>query len=243
MYDGSEYFGFAKQSARGGEATPTVALRLEEAISKFLDRKTQILGASRTDRGVHAIGQTINFLCFSEIRTENLKSAINFYLPGDIRILKAEEVSLDFHSRFSAKEKEYCYTIFEGPEVPYNFRGFAHHVHRPIGLDGLKAAAGFLIGEHDFASFGSENKGNTVRKMFEIKIEEELHRMGRIIRIYFRANAFLYKMIRSIVGTILEVGMEKREKGEIPEILEAKDRKRAGVCAPPQGLCLMKVGY
>ena len=238
MYEGTRYFGFAEQAD-----VPTVSGEIKRSLKSLLQEEVSIIGASRTDRGVHALGQVVNFMTGSKIRTESFSGALNFYLPGDIRVLKAEEVPDDFHSRFMARGKEYCYSIFMGGQIPFNLRRFAYHSHRDLEIERMRDAAARLVGEHDFSSFAQEIIGRPIRRISSIEITEKPAIMGRFLEFRFIGNGFLYKMIRAIMGTLIETGLNKRTPDEVEEILKARDRKRAGVTAPAHGLCLVGVNY
>lgn len=238
MYDGTNYFGFAGQMG-----VPTVSGELARALKELFDDDLPVIGASRTDRGVHAIGQVVNFKCGPKIRTDEIGRALNFYLPEDIRVLSADETDQAFHARFSAKGKEYRYRVFEGAQVPFDRRFYALHLKRAIDLAAIKEARRYLLGEHDFTSFAQELTGSAIRRIDSIEIEESAHSLGRFLDFHFRGSGFLYKMIRTIMGTLIDVGLGKKRAGEVEEILKARDRKRAGMTVLPHGLCLMKVEY
>jgi len=238
MYEGAGYFGFADQ-----RDVPTVEGCLKRSLKKLLNEDVPIIGASRTDRGVHALGQVISFKAGPKIEIGDFPGALNFLLPADIRVLSSEEVLDDFHARFSARGKEYCYSVFVGREIPFNLRNYAHHARRELDLPAMEKAAMHLIGEHDFSSFAQEIAGSPIRRIDAIDIIENAHKMGKFLEFRFRGNGFLYKMIRTIMGTLIEVGLNKKSPDKINEILKACDRKCAGVTAPPHGLCLIGVNY
>jgi tRNA pseudouridine38-40 synthase len=238
MYEGTGYFGFAKQSD-----VPTVEGEITRSLKSLCSEEIRVFGASRTDRGVHALGQVASFKTEGKIKTADFTNALNFFLPSDIRILSSEDVPDGFHARFSARGKEYVYSVFIGREVPFYLRKYALHLRRGIDIPAIEAAAAHLIGEHDFSSFAQEIKGSPTRKIESIKIFEKSEKLGCLLEFHFRGNSFLYKMIRTIMGTLLEVGAGKKTPAEVFEILKARDRKRAGATAPPQGLCLIGVNY
>ncbi|MFA4966746.1 MAG: tRNA pseudouridine(38-40) synthase TruA [Candidatus Margulisiibacteriota bacterium] len=238
MYDGAGYFGFAEQ-----KEVPTVSGELKRSLKKLLGEEIPIIGASRTDRGVHALGQVVSFKSGSRLSANDYKGALNFLLPSDIRVLKAEEVGEEFHARFSARGKEYCYSIFEGRDLPFNLRNFSLHVRGGLDAAAMRKAADYLLGEHDFTSFAQEIIGSPIRRIDAIDIVEKNDPMGRVLEFRFRGNSFLYKMIRAIMGTLIEAGRGKKGPDEINEILKARDRKRAGATASPHGLCLIRVIY
>ncbi|KAF0134258.1 MAG: tRNA pseudouridine38-40 synthase [Candidatus Saganbacteria bacterium] len=238
MYDGTSYFGFAEQ-----KNAKTVMGEIRRSLKKLLGEEVKVNGASRTDRGVHAIGQVVNFKCASRMGAGEFLNALNFYLPKDIRVLDSEEIDDSFHARFSAKNKEYCYSVFEGKEIPYFLRSFALHVKRKLDVPLMKLAAGKLTGEHDFSSFAQEIKGSPVRVIESIEIEEKPQFVGRLLELKFKGNGFLYKMVRALSGTLVDAGLKKIKPNDVAEILEARDRKRAGKTLPGHGLCLVKVNY
>ena len=238
MYEGTGYFGFASQ-----RDVPTVEGCLKRSLKNLYSGDVPVVGASRTDRGVHALGQVVSFKVGPKIETGDFPGALNFLLPADIRILSSEEVTCDFHARFSARGKEYCYSVFVGREIPFNLRNYAHHVRRELDVPAVNCAASHLIGEHDFTSFAQEIIGCPTRRIESIKVSEKVETMGCLLEFHFRGNGFLYKMVRTIMGTLIEVGHGKKKPDEVYEILKARDRKRAGVTAPPHGLCLIGVNY
>ena len=212
-------------------------------MKSLCSHEVRIFGASRTDRGVHALGQVVNFIAEGKIKTADFIGALNFFLPSDIRVLSSEEAPDDFNARFSARGKDYTYSVFIGREVPFNLRKYALHLRREIDIPAIEAAAAQLIGEHDFSSFAQEIKGSPIRKIESIRVFKKAEKMGCLLEFHFRGNSFLYKMIRTIMGTLLDVGRGRKTPDEVFEILKARDRKRAGATAPPHGLCLIGVNY
>lgn len=238
-YDGSGYHGFQEQRGTG---LPTVQEAIESSLSGLVSRKVQVIGAGRTDAGVHARGQVVNFDAAGwNIPAERIPLALNGVLPDDIAVFDAAEVAGEFHSRFSAVAKEYRYTIHNA-RVPDPFlRRYSLFFPRPLDLEPMREAASLLIGRHDFKAFKAEGSPvkSTVRTLFDISIE----RQADIISLFFRGDGFLYNMVRIMVGTLLQSGLGKYSSGDIAGILAAGDRTRAGPTVPPQGLCLMKVFY
>ncbi|KJR96699.1 MAG: tRNA pseudouridine synthase A [Peptococcaceae bacterium BRH_c4a] len=237
-YDGTSYHGFQEQRGTG---LPTVQGVLEKCLSELAQRKVQVIGAGRTDAGVHARGQVINFDAGGwNIPTEKIPLAANGILPHDIAALNSREAPGDFHARFSATAKEYRYTI-HNCRVPDPFlRRYSLFFPRQLDIGDMRRAAAYLIGEHDFSAFkaaGTPVK-SAVRRLYDIRIEP-----GEIIQLFFRGNGFLYNMVRILVGTLLEVGLKKYPPQTVLEILSSGDRTGAGLTAPPQGLSLMKVWY
>ncbi|WP_031517157.1 tRNA pseudouridine(38-40) synthase TruA [Desulfofalx alkaliphila] len=238
-YDGTDYHGFQEQR---GSGVATIQDRLEKALSKLAKRPVQVIGAGRTDSGVHAKGQVVNFRCDSwPVPLEKLPLALNALLPGDIVVTKAEEVSIDFHARFSAIGKTYIYTI-HNHRLPDPFsRRFALHEPRPLDHRAMDRAAKYLEGEHDFKSFQAQGTPviTTVRKITEAKVERERDK----VYIILTANGFLYNMVRIIAGTLIQVGLGKISPEDLVNILNSKDRTQAGPTVPPQGLRMEKVYY
>jgi tRNA pseudouridine38-40 synthase len=215
---------------------------LEQAIAVVTKVSHRINGSGRTDAGVHALGQVVNFRTTASIPTDRFVPALNSVLPRDIVVTEAEEVPLDFHARFSAKRKTYRYWIETGKVPNVLRRRYSHFVSVPLNLDRLKQAAQRLVGEHDFASFqaSGSNVKTTVRRIYRLDVTSN---PDGLIEIEVEANGFLYNMVRIIVGTLIEVGRGKLAPEEIDDILAARDRNAAGPTAPPQGLCLLRVDY
>ncbi len=237
-YDGTSYHGFQEQRGTG---LPTVQGVIEECVSELVQSKVQVIGAGRTDAGVHARGQVINFDAWGwNIPTEKIPLALNGILPHDIAVLQSDEVPEDFHARFSATSKEYRYTIHNCRTPDPFLRRYSLFFPRSLDIGDMRSAASYFIGEHDFSAFmaaGSPVK-STVRRLYEIRIVP-----GDIIQLFICGNGFLHNMVRIIVGTLLEVGLKKYPPPTVMEILSSGNRIRSGPTAPPQGLCLMKVWY
>lgn len=238
-YDGTDYYGFQEQRGTG---LVTIQELLEQNLTKLAKKPIQVIGAGRTDSGVHARGQVVNFKSDSwPVLLNKVPLAINSLLPGDVVVLKAEEVPEDFHARFSALSKTYIYTIYNG-RLPDPFsKRFALHEPRLLDAQAMNNAASYLVGEHDFKSFQAQGTPvkTTVRKMTEAMVE----RRGDNVHVRVTANGFLYNMVRIIAGTLIQVGLGRLEPNQIGDILQSKDRKKAGATAPPQGLCMEKVYY
>lgn len=204
-----------------------------------------VVGASRTDSGVHALGNVACFDTESTIPAANFPKAINRYLPADIRVMQADEVSMDFHPRFVPHEKCYEYRIDNGRVANPLTRLYAYHYTYPLDLERMRAAARELVGVHDFTSFVNpdsqvfEHGGDAVREIYSMDILEE----GTQLVIRIRGNGFLYHMIRIIVGTLLIIGNGRRAPEDIRTMLAAKDRTTAGPTVPAHGLCLCALNY
>jgi len=236
-YDGTRYCGFQKQP--GG--LPTVQGVLEESLARLAGREVRVTAAGRTDAGVHARGQVVNFFTDWTVPTDRVVAALNGLLPGDIAALAAEEVPAAFHARKSARAKTYVYTVYNAPVRHPLHRLYALHVDRPLHVDGMRAAAAHLVGRHDFSSFQNTGRpvASAVRHLYEGRVERD----GPFVRFTFRADGFLYQMVRIMVGTLLEVGLGRLQPDAVGTILAARDRARAGPTAPPHGLCLEHVEY
>lgn len=236
-YDGANYHGSQLQVG-----IRTIQGVLEEALEKLLGVRTRIHASGRTDTGVHALGQVVHFKTASGIPVSELKLRLNELLPEDIRVLSAKEMPLSFHSRYDATGKVYRYTILNA-RIHGRYKAESAHVFSSeLDLEKMRKAASHLIGAHDFSAFGVnpgrevENPVRTIRRL-------DLQREGHYVFIEVEADGFLYKMVRSIVGTLLNVGRGKTEPEEIPAIIESRDRCRAGATAPAHGLCLIEVKY
>ena len=235
-YDGLNYSGWQDQPGKN-----TIQGKLQQALGDLTGKFIRISGASRTDAGVSALGQTVSFTIDSPIPTENFVKALNHRLPRDIVVTEAVEVNHDFDVSSSAKCKLYRYTIFTGKKR--NVLKTRNCWHLPISLDieAMKAAAKLLIGRKDFKSFASaaDKRKNSVRNVTKCEVAQE----DKWVYIDIEADRFLYNMVRNIVGTLVEVGRGKWKPEKITEILEAKDRTAAGPIAPAAGLCLMWIKY
>jgi tRNA pseudouridine38-40 synthase len=234
-YDGTDYFGFQIQ-AQG----PTVQGEIERALAAVTQEEIRIIGAGRTDAGVHARGQVIAFSTAWRHPVEELQRALNAVLAEDIAVRELRPVARDFHPRFDAISREYRYTIFNQPLRSPLARRFAYHFPPPLDVATMNQAAGVLVGNHDFASFGQAPQGdNTVREVYWAQCTQERP------FVYFDiiANAFLYRMVRRLVSTLLLVGTGELSPEGFERILQAVDRNEAGPTVPALGLCLMKVNY
>jgi tRNA pseudouridine38-40 synthase len=237
-YDGTGLCGWQRQ-ANG----PTVQGHLEEALGKLLTHEVTVVGASRTDAGVHASGQVASFRTERAIPLHGVRRGLNTLLPPAIAIADAAEAPDDFHPRFSATGKHYRYLVLTRADRSPRWRDRAWH--RPGTLDraAMRDAAAALIGEHDFAAFRAAGCTaiRTIRRVEQIEISDLPGEL--LLAIDVRGNAFLRNMVRIVVGTLVEVGMGMRYPGQVAEILASKDRTQAGITAPPQGLELVSVRY
>ena len=235
-YDGSNYGGWQKQ-----KNNKTIQEEIEKAIDELTSEEVELFGSSRTDAGVHAKGMVANFNTNSRIPSDRFREAINTKLPDDIAIIKSQEVSEEFHSRYCSKGKTYSYTIKNRYEKASIGRDYFYQVKDELNIDDMKDACKYFIGKHDFKAFrtiGSSVK-TSVRTISELYIEN----IDDTIKVYVTADGFLYNMVRIIVGTLIEVGRGKIKSCDIKSIIELGDRSKAGPCVPPSGLVLEEVYY
>ena len=235
-YDGTAYAGWQWQAN-----AVSVQQRLEEALAKLLGEPVRITGASRTDAGVHALGQRAHFDTASRIPPEKYPFALNTCLPPDIRVWEGREVPGDFHARFDARGKRYTYRIYNAPHASALYRNVTAHV--PYALDEalMRQSLSDLLGTHDFAAFqaaGGTAK-TTVRTLTDIRLE----RQGPLLVLTVCGNAFLYNMVRIIAGTMLEIGMGRKAPDAFAQALRTGGRLALGMTAPARGLELTKVLY
>jgi tRNA pseudouridine38-40 synthase len=271
-YDGTDFHGWQIQPGQ-----PTIQGALADVVQQLTQERLNLQGAGRTDAGVHAWGQVVNFKTHSELAPEDFLRGCNALLPPAIRVREAEEVSSDFHARWMAQAKTYVYSIYRGAVVP-PFR-WRYVLHTPQELDfrAMAEAARYFEGERDFTTFsastGSEEEDRdqtTVRSVFRSQLMAVPNRGGgpgdphpfsdwlpppgecpdecpdkcTVEWVYvIRGSSFLRFMVRKIVGTLIQVGRGRRASGDIPELLEKRDRARCGPTAPPHGLCLQSVEY
>lgn len=240
-YDGTRYFGWEHQQ----ETDLTIQGRLETVLTRMVERDPDqpvtVIGAGRTDAGVHARAMTCNVLLDTDMDEEEIQVYMNRYLPEDISVNDVKVCADRFHSRFKARGKTYRYTCWYGNSKPVFDRRYVYVLDRALDLEKMREAAEYLTGMHDYRSFcgNSKMKKSTVRVVDVIRIEES----GSYIRFYFHGNGFLQHMVRIMVGTLLQVGLGDIEPEQMAEIIEGKDRALAGPTAPAKGLCLMKVDY
>lgn len=237
-YDGSRYNGFQRQSKHPEK---TIQGKLESVLSQLFDEPVQIIGSGRTDAGVHSKGQVCNFHVQKTLPESEILAYLHDYLPQDIAIIKLSIASPRFHSRYNVVAKCYSYTIDNGYFAdPFSLR-FACHMEEPLNVEAMKAASRYLLGEHDFKAFTSlkSKTKSTVRTIHRIDIVQE----GSKIQLIYEGNGFLQHMVRILTGTLVEVGLGKRDVDSIPALLEGQTRSEAGPKMPAQGLCMEKVTY
>lgn len=236
-YDGTHYHGWQIQPN-----AVSIQETIEDRLKKIIQEEIRLIAAGRTDAGVHAIEQVANFSTKSRLDINNIQRGLNSLLPPDIAIKEISEAEQDFHARYSAKSKIYRYVILNRRFPSPLYRNFSWFIPFKLDIKEMKNAVQCLVGEHDFSSFKASgcNSHNPIREVYGISVDKDTK--GFII-FEIEANAFLKQMVRNIVGTLTDVGKGKIGVSEFEEILRAKDRKKAGITAPPQGLFLAKIKY
>lgn len=235
-YDGTTLHGWQRQRGQ-----PTVQQHLEEALAQILQHETPVTGASRTDAGVHARAQVACFRTEKSIPLHGIRRGMNSLLPPSIAVVDAAEVPAEFHPRFSATGKHYRYSIWTRAERSPLLRDRTWHHPEVLAEGPMREAVTHLVGEHDFAAFRAAGctAKTTLRRVESIDVD----RVGDLLTLDVRGNAFLRNMVRILAGTLAEVGAGKRTPAQVAEILASKDRTKAGYTAPPQGLELVSVRY
>jgi tRNA pseudouridine38-40 synthase len=235
-YDGTNYHGWQRQPG-----VVTVEQKVREALQKILDHETKIYAGARTDSGVHAMDQVVNFVTEKGIGLQNLSRGLNSLLPPDIRVMSARDADESFHARYSARSKTYVYCILnELSNSPFLIRYVLHWPHT-LDVGAMKEAVNCIIGEHDFSAFKKKDEfyKNPVR---EVKRARVAKRAG-MIYIILEATGFMRYMVRIIAGTLILAGQGKVNSGDVREILESRERERAGQTLPAHGLFLKKITY
>jgi tRNA pseudouridine38-40 synthase len=236
QYEGTRYKGWQSQNS----TEQTVQGKLSQVLEKMVGEPVDLQGSGRTDAGVHARGQVANVKLKGGYAAEQILAYLNQYLPEDISVLEVHPVDPRFHSRLNAVGKSYVYRIWNSP-IPNVFeRRLVSVVEEKLDITAMRKAADLLLGTHDYQSFCAKKmKKSTVRTVRSIDIE----RIGHEVRLTYTGDGFLYHMVRILSGTLMEVGLHKRSPEEMPQILAAKDREKAGALAPAQGLTLWEVFY
>jgi tRNA pseudouridine38-40 synthase len=235
-YDGTHYAGWQRQLN-----VPTVQETVETALSAIAQTRLTVVGAGRTDAGVHALGQVASFRTDRGLSEREWLRALNAHLPADISVLSVVHVADDFHARYSAKGKLYEYHVLNRPERAPLLRERAWMLYKPLNLSAMMEAAACLTGRQDFSSFETAPTDNDNPQCH--MQQAELRRQGDLIVCAFYADRFLKQMVRSIVGTLVEVGQGKRSAADMPRVLAARARAAAGRTAPAHGLYLVRVDY
>lgn len=237
-YNGTNYFGWQRQ-----KDAPTIQGTIEYSLSKFFNREIKIIGASRTDAGVHSFGQVFSFQVDTEIEisASNIKSVLNDLLPQDIRIISASEVAQNFNPRYNVREKFYRYVIYNGKTLYPFYNNFCWHIQDRIDISKIKKILCLFRGEKNYYSFSGSGTDydSYIRKVNNIKIKTK----DKWIFIDFFAKSFLHFMIRKITGTLISFSMDKISEEEIEKMFIIKDRTISNKVAPPQGLYLVKIIY
>ena len=235
-YDGTRYYGWQRQPGQN-----TIQGKLESVLSLMCGRETEVIGAGRTDGGVHAEGMTANANLETELLPEEIRDYLNHYLPDDIAVREVREASPRFHARYNAIGKTYRYTCFDGDVKPVFDRKYYTRLEEKPDVELMRQASELLKGEHDFRNFcvNPRMKKSTVRCVDRIEIERD----GGYIRFLVHGTGFLQNMVRIMVGTLLEVGCGRMTGEQVKAALENPDRQKAGPTAPAQGLCLVSVDY
>ncbi|MDH7599854.1 MAG: tRNA pseudouridine(38-40) synthase TruA [Sedimentisphaerales bacterium] len=239
-YDGTDYFGWQKQPG-----LKTIQQTINQAASDLVGHKVHVHGASRTDAGVHALGQVGLMETETPIPTENFVRALNDRLPPDIAILAASEPPWNFDLIGAVKRKLYRYCIHTGPIRPVLDIRYCWHLPSLLDVEAMNEAARALVGRHDFKSFASakDKRKDTVRTIFRCEVYRGVGPRQDYVYVEVEGKSFLHNMVRNIVGTLVEVGQGKRGPDQMASILQARDRTAAGQIAPPSGLCLMWIKY
>lgn len=235
-YDGTNYAGWQRQIN-----ALAVQQVLEEKLSKLTRESIVVTGASRTDAGVHALGQSVHFDTESRIPGDKFAFALNTMLPRDIRIRLSEDISPDFHARFSTKGKRYRYLMYDAPHAGALNRNTHAHIIYPLDVDLMDRAAKTLIGTHDFGAFAAS--GSIVKDTVRTIWRAEVTRSDNDIQLIVEGNGFLYNMVRIIAGTLIGIGTGKVEPDAFTRAIETGDRLDLGITAPAHGLTLMEVFY
>ncbi|MCH5184751.1 MAG: tRNA pseudouridine(38-40) synthase TruA [Oscillospiraceae bacterium] len=236
QFDGTDYHGWQIQkNAR------TVQETLENAVSSLTGTGVRITGCGRTDSGVHAVNFVCNFFSDTSVPPEKLPFALNHRLPGDIICKKAEYADENFHSKNSARAKTYVYKIFNDSFPDVFSQRYSWHIKDPLDTGAMSLAAKGFLGEHDFMGFASSGFSvkTTVRTVYSLNVDTD----GKNITVSVTGNGFLYNMVRIIAGTLVFAGLGKINPADISDIINSKDRTRAGITAPPNGLFLKEVYY
>ncbi len=240
-YDGSRYHGWERQPGKD----MTIQGKLEGVLTRMVGapegESVNLIGAGRTDAGVHARAMTANAVLDTDMSESEIQRYMNEYLPEDISVNEVRICSDRFHARYNALSKTYRYTCWVGDSKPVFDRKYVTILEREPDIDKMREASSYLVGTHDYKSFcgNTHMKKSTVRCVDTINIEKS----GNYIRFYFHGNGFLQNMVRILTGTLLEVGYGNIAPAEVKDILEACDRQKAGPTARPEGLCMMKVDY
>ncbi|MDO4475425.1 MAG: tRNA pseudouridine(38-40) synthase TruA [Lachnospiraceae bacterium] len=236
-YDGTRFYGWEHQP----DQEWTIQGKLENVLTEMTGSPVEVLGAGRTDAGVHARGMTACARMDTPMTDEQIRDYMNRYLPDDICVKDVRTCADRFHARYNVRGKTYRYTCYVGALKPLFDRKYVWTLNETPDVEKMRRAAAHLMGEHDFASFcgNPRMKKSTVRIVDSIEIVQK----GGYLTLTYHGTGFLQYMVRILTGTLIEVGLGKRDPDSIPALLEARDRRLAGPTAPAQGLCLLQVDY
>ncbi|MBQ8626254.1 MAG: tRNA pseudouridine(38-40) synthase TruA [Agathobacter sp.] len=237
QYDGTKYKGWQVQKS----TDMTIQGKIQSVLEELAGHPVEVIGSGRTDAGVHAVGQVANFHVEGDFSKEEILEYLNRYLPMDIAVAEIDEVEERFHARYNAVSKTYVYRIHTS-NIPNVFqRKYMYTYTSPLDVEAMRNAARLMLGTHDFMAFcgNKKMKKSTVRTVFSIEIEKKKNE----IIISYTGDGFLQNMIRIMTGTLIEVGNGTRKVSDVTEIIEGKDRSKAGYTAPPEGLMLKQVDY
>lgn len=236
QYDGTRYAGWQRQTM----TRETIQGKIEDVLERMTGERVEIIGAGRTDAGVHARGQVANVHLMERKGTKEIRDYLNRYLPEDICVMEVSEVSERFHSRLNAGTKTYRYRISTNTVKNVFERKYIYDLNEPLDVKRMKKAALYLLGTHDFQGFCARKmKKSSVRRIDAIEFQE----LDGELQISYQGNGFLYNMVRILTGTLIEVGKGERSPESVAEILRTGERAKAGFTAPAKGLCLIRVEY
>lgn len=236
QYDGTRYDGWQRQKTTDN----TIQGKLEQVLGRMAEAPVEVKGASRTDAGVHAMGQVANAHLPEGWRPEEILDYVNQYLPEDIGVLEVKEVSERFHSRLHAGAKTYRYRVSTDAVKNVFERKYIYPLNQPLDLEAMRRAAEWLVGEYDFQSFCAKKmKKSSVRRLDEIVLRQK----NGELQMTFTGSGFLYNMVRILAGTLIEVGLHKRDPDSMPGLLAKRERAYAGFTAPARGLTLVEIRY
>jgi tRNA pseudouridine38-40 synthase len=237
QYDGTKYRGWQ----RLGNTENTIQGKIENVLSKMLKREIQIIGCSRTDAGVHALYQVANFIIDENKKVEEIQTYLNHYLPNDISIIEVKKVQERFHSRHNAGNKTYVYKIWNREYSNPFLRKYSYHIKEKLDIEKIKIGAKYFVGEHDFTAFTSaqSKKKTMIRRIDKI----EIGNMEGMYEIRVTGNGFLHNMVRRIVGALIEIGFDRFDAKQIPDILKIKKSTIIGKTVPGCGLFLESIEY
>ena len=236
-YDGSRYHGWQRQ-----KEDRSIQGEIEKTLKTITTRSVTLIGSGRTDAGVHAQGQTANFKCNTRLGPEDLMNGLNHLLEDDIVIKVCEPVSADFHARYDAKSKVYQYQILNRALPAAIGRQYSWFIRKALNHEAMRAAIAHIVGCHDFKAFEGSGSGrqHTIRHVYSAELNE---RDSGLLIFQIEADGFLRYMVRNIVGTLVDVGLEKLTPHDFKRILDSRDRSQASATAPAHGLTLIKVNY